>query len=69
MMRQHVIPTVKHGGSVMVWGCFDDNNTGDNVKIDRIMKKMHESVFQAFLKIMPFIQEVGYWRTIDFSRI
>ena len=23
----------------MVWGCFGGNNTGDNVKIDRIMMK------------------------------
>ena len=40
MMKQCVVPIVKHsGGSIMVWGCFGGKNTGDIVKIDGIMKK------------------------------
>ena len=30
-------PTVKHGGSIMVWGCLTANGVGDLVKIDGIM--------------------------------
>lgn len=40
MMPDCVIPTVKHGGgSVLVWGCFSYNGTGDLVKITGIMRK------------------------------
>ena len=43
-----MVPTVKHGGgSVMVWGCFGGNNTGDIVKIDGIMMK---EVYLGILK-------------------
>ena len=49
MMKQGVMPTVKHGGgNVMVWGCFDHNNTSDIVKIGRIMTK---EVYSGILKI------------------
>lgn len=40
MLDPCVIPTVKHGGgSVMVWGCFGGQATGDLVKIEGILKK------------------------------
>ena len=48
MMKQCVVPTVKHGaGSVMVRGCFGGNNIDDIVKIDRIMTK---EVYLGILK-------------------
>ena len=35
MMKQCVVPTVKHGGgSIMVWDCFCGNGTGEIVKIE-----------------------------------
>ena len=40
MMKQCVVPTVKHGGgSVMVKGCFGGNNTDDIVKMEGIIIK------------------------------
>ena len=35
-----IVPTVKHGGqSVMVWRCFEANQTGDLVQIEGVLKK------------------------------
>ncbi|CAK1592244.1 unnamed protein product [Parnassius mnemosyne] len=40
MMPDCVVPTIKLGGdSIMVWGCFSSQGTGDLIKIDGIMKK------------------------------
>ena len=71
MMKQCVVPTVKHGGSsVMVWGCFGNNNTGDIVEIDGIMikevylgKKIHSFIFSAIpseSQREPFIFQEDY---------
>lgn len=32
----HTIPTVKRGGSIMIWGCFSSAGTGKMVKIVEI---------------------------------
>ena len=48
MIKQSVVPTVKHGGgSVMVWGCCGGNNIGDIVEKDGIMTK---EVYLSVLK-------------------
>lgn len=40
MMRDRVVLTIKHGaGSVMVWGCFPSQVTGDLIIIEGILKK------------------------------
>lgn len=40
MIPDCVVPTVKHGGgSVMVWGCFGGERTGDLIEVKGIMKK------------------------------
>lgn len=66
MMKQRVVPTVKHGGgSVMVWDCFGGNNVGDIVKIEG---KMTKSVFGHFEKSRHSLWKSDYWRTIHFSR-
>ena len=48
MIKQCEVPTVKHGGtSVIVWGCFGGNNTGDIAKINRIMlKEVHLGILK-----------------------
>ena len=47
-----VIPTVKHGGgSVMVWGCFAGNQTGDLYKISGILNQRgYHSILQRHAK-------------------
>ena len=40
MIPDCVVPTVKHGGgSMMVWGCFGGERTGDLIEVKGIMKK------------------------------
>ena len=48
MMKQCMVPTVKHGGgSIMVWSCFGGNNTSDIVKIGGIMtKEVYSGIFK-----------------------
>lgn len=43
-----IVPTVKHGGgSVMVWGCFGGERSGDLIQIKGIMKKeQYHSILQ-----------------------
>ncbi|KMQ83189.1 paired box protein and transposase domain containing protein [Lasius niger] len=49
MKLQCLVPTVKHGGgSVMVWGCFGNEKTGDLIKIDGILRK--ESYHKILMK-------------------
>lgn len=46
MVPDSVVPIVKHGkGSVMVWGYFSGNGTGDLVQIEAIMKKEQYKLF------------------------
>lgn len=46
---QCIAPSVKHGGgSVIVWGCFGNGQTGDLKKIDGILNK--EGYHQIFCK-------------------
>jgi hypothetical protein len=33
MISASVVPTVKHGGGVMVWGCFSGDTVGDVFRI------------------------------------
>lgn len=46
MNMKCIQPTVKHGGgSVMVWGCFGANKTGDLIRIKGIMdKKVYHNI-------------------------
>lgn len=40
---------MKHGGgSVMVWGCFGNEKTGDLIKIDGILRK--ETYYKILMK-------------------
>ena len=54
---ENTISTVKHGGSIMLWGCFSSTGNGKLVRIDGMMDgtKYREilegkpvSVFQRF---------------------
>jgi transposase len=49
---KNTVPTVKHGGgSIMLWGCFAANGTGELVRIDGIMdKEKYVSILEANLK-------------------
>lgn len=49
MNSQCVVSTVKHGGgSIMVWGCFGNGQTGDLKKVEGILKK--EGYHQILVK-------------------
>ena len=39
MLHQSIVPTQKWQGSVIVWGCFGNNQVGDLVKIEKTVKK------------------------------
>lgn len=49
---KNTVPTVKHGGgSLMFWGCFSANGTGNLVKINGIMKQdQYIKILQENLK-------------------
>ena len=40
-MPKNTIPTVKHGGVSMLWGCFAAGGTGALHKIDGIMRNAY----------------------------
>uniref|UniRef100_A0AAQ4RBZ2 Tc1-like transposase DDE domain-containing protein n=1 Tax=Gasterosteus aculeatus aculeatus TaxID=481459 RepID=A0AAQ4RBZ2_GASAC len=42
----NTIPTVKHGGSIMLWGCFSAGGTGRPVRIEG---KMNAAMYRDIL--------------------
>ncbi len=45
--KQNIIPTVKYGGSVMVWGCFAASGPG---RLAVINGNINSAVYQKILK-------------------
>ena len=43
---KNTVPTVKRGGSIMLWGCFSASGTGNLVKVEGTMKK------EGYVKIL-----------------
>ena len=39
MLKDCVVPSVKHGGGFVIWGCFAGCKVGDLVQIKGFMKK------------------------------
>uniref|UniRef100_A0A3Q4I3F8 Tc1-like transposase DDE domain-containing protein n=1 Tax=Neolamprologus brichardi TaxID=32507 RepID=A0A3Q4I3F8_NEOBR len=44
---EHTIPTVKYGGSIVLWGCFSSAGTGKLVRVDG---KMNGAKYRAILE-------------------
>ena len=61
-LAKNVLPTVKHGGgSLMFWGCFSAEGTGE---LYRIKGRMNSIVYQDILQqtVMPSVQKLRLGR-------
>ncbi len=62
LIKKNIIPTVKHGGSVMVWGCFAASGPGWLAIIDGTM---NSALYQKILKenVRPSVSDLKLKRT------
>ena len=63
---KNTVPTVKHGGSIMLWGCFSSAGTGALVKIDG---KMDGAKYRKILEenLLPSARKLKLGRKFTFQ--
>ena len=51
-----MVPTVKHGGGVMVWGCFSGDIVGDLFRIQGTFDGYHAGLLSRVTKKKPYLK-------------
>lgn len=65
---KNTVPSVEHGGTIMLCGCFPDSGTRTLYKVDEIMMKMEYQILQLHLKFTTTVYDSNVVKSVCSNR-